>query len=153
MPPAPLVEIRNALQPLPGVLVGGQPTDDDLAEMAEKGYRTVVNLRSEAEVAETGEPGKVDALGMRYVSIPMAGGDGFTEENAASLEKVLADSGSYPLLVHCASGNRVGGLLALRAYHFLGADASEALAFGLEAGLTSLEPAVRKALSLPPSTE
>ena len=151
MSPAPLVEIRNARQPLPGVLTGGQPTDEELAEVAEKGYRTVVNLRSEAEVAETSEPETVEGLGLRYVGIPMAGAAGLTAENAAALDAVLADPSSYPVLIHCASGNRVGGLLALRAHQQLGAEASEALAQGLEAGLTSLEPAVREALALPPA--
>lgn len=46
-PEAPMIEIVNARQPLPGILSGGQPTDQQLREAAEKGFRTVVNLRSE----------------------------------------------------------------------------------------------------------
>lgn len=96
------------------------------------------------------EAEQVQELGMRYVRIPMAGADDLTEDNVQALDAVLADEEAYPVLIHCASGNRVGGLLALRAHQVLGQEASEALALGLEAGLTSLAPAVRSTLGLPP---
>jgi hypothetical protein len=51
-------------------------------------------------------------------------------------------------MVHCASGNRVGALLALRANRLEGASPEDALELGLDAGLTRLEPAVREALGL-----
>ena len=51
-----------------------------------------------------------------------------------------------PVIIHCASGNRVGALLALRANLIQGKSASEALAFGKAAGLTTLEDAVKQRL-------
>ena len=47
--------------------------------------------------------------------------------------------------MHCASGNRVGALMALRASQN-GASAEEAMAAGKAAGLTRLEPVVAKRL-------
>ncbi|MNN82154.1 hypothetical protein D3C81_1990580 [compost metagenome] len=46
------------------------------------------------------------------------------------------------MLLHCASGNRVGALLALLA-HERGLDEEAAIAEGRAAGLGSLEPTVR----------
>jgi hypothetical protein len=53
------------------------------------------------------------------------------------------------VLLHCASANRVGALLALREAWHRGAEPQAALAVGIEAGLTGLEPATREKLGLP----
>ena len=53
------------------------------------------------------------------------------------------------VLIHCASGNRVGALVALHA-RGTGATPDEALALGKAAGLAGLEPAVRARLDATP---
>ncbi|SVC09755.1 uncharacterized protein METZ01_LOCUS262609, partial [marine metagenome] len=50
---------------------------------------------------------------------------------------------------YCASGNRVGGLLALKAYWLDGVEPDDALEIGRQAGLTGLESAVQELLSQP----
>jgi hypothetical protein len=50
-------------------------------------------------------------------------------------------------LVHCASSNRVGAMIALRAALVDGASADAALAEGRRWGLKSLEPQVRERLA------
>lgn len=90
------------------------------------------------------EAAEVAALGMQYVSLPIAGGDDVTFENAAALDKILADTDG-PVLLHCASGNRVGALFALSA-KLAGATNEEALAAGKVAGLTRLEGVVKERL-------
>jgi len=86
-------------------------------------------------------------LGMTYVSIPIAGAADISEENARRLAEVL-DVGADPVVVHCASGNRVGALFALKAYYVDGKTPEEALALGKAAGVTRLEPVVRQTLGL-----
>jgi len=147
-PPAPRVEIVNALTPLPGVLSGGQVTAEQLAEAAAAGFRTVVNLRTSEEPLDWDEPARVEALGMRYVALPIAGADDLTRENAEELARIL-DEAQRPLLLHCGSGNRIGALFALKAFYLEGKDAESALRVGLDAGLTKLEPKVREVLGLP----
>lgn len=148
-PAAPEVQIRNARTPREGLLTGGQPTEEQLAELADAGYRTLVNLRTpgeneisdrEAELAET--------LGLRYVQLPVAGAEGLTEDNARELSKLLGDESAYPMVVHCGSGNRVGALFALEAFHVHGENPETALRIGKEAGLTRLEPVVREKLGV-----
>ncbi len=142
---APEIPIKNARQPEEGLLTGGQPTAEQLAEAAAAGYRTVVNLRPLAE-QEWNEPAKAAELGLRYVALPVAGADDLTLDNARALAEILDDEANYPVLVHCASSNRVGALFALRAFHLEGKSSDESLEIGRQAGLTSLEAKVRERL-------
>lgn len=145
--------LPNARRPLPRLLTGGQPSAEQLEALAAAGYRTIVDLRPQGEQgAPADEPERVEALGMRYVRIPIAGAGNLTEEAARALDEVLDREAAYPAAVHCASGNRVGALLAFRAARLEGADPEAALALGRDAGLTRLEPAVRELLGLPPAT-
>lgn len=146
MPPAEL--LPNGRQPFHGVLVGGQPSDEQLAAIAVSGVSMVINLRPPGEPGAGGEARKVEELGMKYVSIPVAGPEDLNAANARLLHDALAEA-ELPVVVHCASGNRVGGLFALRAHVVEGVGAEEALRLGLDAGLTGLEPAAREALGLP----
>jgi protein tyrosine phosphatase (PTP) superfamily phosphohydrolase (DUF442 family) len=147
--PDPGSLLPNGRQPLPGVLTGGQPTDEQLDALAAAGYKTLVTLRVPAE-APPPLADRARGLGLRYVELPVAGAQDLTAEKVAELGKLLGDRTAYPLAIHCASGNRVGALLALEQVQVEGKDAKEALAIGLDAGLTHLEPKVRELLSLPP---
>jgi len=149
-PEAPKIEILNARTPLPGVLSGGQVTQEQLAEAAAAGYRSVVSLRMPEELQEWDEPSAVEGLGMRFVSLPIAGAEGITPENAEKLAAILDDEELRPMVLHCGSGNRIGALFALIAFQLEGKDAETALQVGKDAGLTRLEPVVREKLGLPP---
>lgn len=148
--PAAAELLPNGREPLPGVLTGGQPSRAQLEALAGAGYRTVVNLRAPGEEMPVSGT-DVEALGMRYVHIPIAGRDDLTSAKAGELGALLADPSARPLAIHCASGNRVGALLALEAARVEGKTAAEALELGRAAGLGGMEPAVREALGLPPA--
>lgn len=145
--PAASKLLPNGRTPLPDVLTGGQPSNAQLQRLADLGYKTVINLRTEGEPGTSEEPDTVKRLGMNYVSIPVAGTNGLTRENAERLEDAL-NSAQGETAIHCGSGNRVGALLALKAYWLDGKSAEDALKLGLDAGLTHLEPAVRQHLGL-----
>lgn len=136
--------LPNGLEPTPGLVVGGQPTRDQLDEAAARGIKTVINLRTESE-SDIGRE-DVEARGMTYVAIPIGGAKDLTAANAAALDAALAATES-PVMVHCASGNRVGALFALRAHYVQGASVEDAMAFGKEAGMTRLGEAVSEVLS------
>lgn len=141
------IELANLGQPMDGLLVGGQPSAADLRRAAEIGVSTVINLRGEGEELPFDEAALAEELGLRYVTIPVSGPDDVTAEAARTLSAALDQAGDEPVLLHCASGNRVGALLALEAFHVDGASADDALELGLRSGLTSLEPRVREELS------
>jgi len=143
----PITLVKNGMMPFEGVLTGGQPTDEQLAALRDVGYKTVINLRQPDERGTRGEAETVAELGMAYVSIPVAGKEGLNEENAAALAAAL-DQADGPVLLHCGSGNRVGALLALKAFWLEGATAEEAMDVGLAGGVTRLEPVVRELLGM-----
>ncbi len=141
--------LRGGLTPFEGeaLLVGGQPTPAQLEQAHELGYKTVINLRRPEEKDNT-DPEQVRGLGMAYIEIPIDGSADMTEDKARALAEAL-DKAESPAMVHCASGNRVGGLFAMKAYYIDGMSPEEALAVGKAAGMTRLEPTVREKLGLP----
>ena len=143
MEKAPLIEIRNAKRAFPGILSGGQPTDAQLKEAKNKGFKTIISLRPISETQGESEADIVRKLGMNYINIPVQGAAGITSQNSQALIKALSDSSQYPVMVHCASGNRVGALFALDAALREKRPVSEAIAIGKQAGMTRLEGIVR----------
>lgn len=143
-PDPAIVAIPEARTPVSGIVTGGVPSEANLQEAKQLGYRTVVSLLPEAESRE--EAVAVAALGLTFVSIPIAGADDLTEDNARKLGDVLAVPSTRPLILHCSSGNRAGALLALHAFYVEGKSVEQALALGEAAGLTKLREAVQNKL-------
>jgi uncharacterized protein (TIGR01244 family) len=132
----------------PALATAGQPSPEALAALKELGVRTVVNLRTEQEGAAA-EAAVVTGQGLRYVSVPVTP-DSFSDSDVDAVHEVLADAGSAPVLLHCASSNRVGGVIAVLESR-KGKPLDEAIAAGKAAGLHSLamENAVRRVLGAP----
>jgi len=130
--------------------VGGQPSPAALARLADLGFRTVINLRTAAEGAE--EEGElVRGAGLRYVWVPITPAT-FSLDDVRLVEEVLNDAGSGPVLLHCASSNRVGGVwAAIEARR--GKSLEEAEKAGKAAGLRSptMLEALRRVLDEPPA--
>ena len=122
----------------------GQPDEAVLASVKAAGFVAVIDMRGPSEARGIDESSAVESLGMTYVSLPVSGSGDVSFENAAALDKILSDLDG-PVFMHCASGNRVGALMALRASQS-GASREDALAAGKAAGLTRLEPVVAKRL-------
>ena len=125
----------------------GQPGRDDWVRLRRAGLRSVVNLRPPSEQPGEDEGDDVRDAGLSYASLPVRGPADLDRGHVAQLHALLS-SLPAPVLVHCASGNRVGALLALRAAWCLGADGEQALRTGRAAGLASLEPRVRELLDI-----
>ncbi|HAC33274.1 MAG TPA: hypothetical protein DCF45_02020 [Gammaproteobacteria bacterium] len=137
--------LRGPLAPGVSIYSAGQPSADQLAGLARLGIGLVVNLRPAAEMKDFDEEGVVTALGMDYQHIPISGAADLTTENAAQLQRALATS-SRPVVVHCAGGNRVGALIAVKAKWIDGLRTQEAIELGVTAGLQGLLTAVEQLL-------
>jgi uncharacterized protein (TIGR01244 family) len=102
--------IPNASFPLPGVMAAGQPTGTQIQLMVEEGgYRTVIDLRPPDEPRGFDEREAARQIGLTYVNIPVT---------PATLEQATIDrfldafrKAERPVLLHCSSSNRVGGML------------------------------------------
>lgn len=143
---APALAIRNAKHPFPGILTGGQPSREQLIEAKQKGYKTIISLRTRRETGLWDEEKTVRELGMKYVSIPVSGGSGINRQNSTALIQALSDAKDYPVMVHCGSGERVGALFALDAKLNRGMATEQALQIGRSAGLNRMESRVTQIL-------
>ncbi len=133
------------------VYIGGQPSEGALESFAARGVTTVVSTRAEDEI-DWDEQAKVEALGMRFVRIPMPGPvSEISDEQVMRLDSVLEQS-QQPILLHCGSGNRVSGLWAAWLAAERGVEPAEALRLAEKAGLRSVKPAVERRLGLAPVT-
>ena len=133
---------------LDGLCTGGRPTPEHLAKAADLGVKVVVNLCPPAESPGFDEAAVVASLGMSYVNIPVAGAGDLTPANVALLAAALEGHGEqHRALLHCASGNRAGAMLALKAKQIDGKSTAEALDIGRAAGLKGLEPVVMQLLA------
>ena len=142
-----ILDIPNACT-LGGLCTGGRPAPEHLAKAADLGVKVVVNLCPPAESPGFDEAAVVASLGMSYVNIPVAGVGDLTPANVALLAAALEGHGEqHRALLHCASGNRVGAMLALKAKQIDGKSTAEALDIGRAAGLKGLEPVVMQLLA------
>jgi uncharacterized protein (TIGR01244 family) len=99
---------------LGGVFLASQPQPVDFEHAQKGGIKTVVNLRHDSEL-EFDERAVVEGLGMRYEHLPWNGADELTDAVFDRARELLRTA-ERPLMLHCASANRVGALwLAFRA--------------------------------------
>ncbi len=77
------------------IYFGGQPTPEDLKGMAERGVKTVINLRlpgeDQSELPLDQAAAEAEKLGMKYVHIPAALND-FTDGLIANVGKALQEA-------------------------------------------------------------
>ena len=104
--------LENAGYPLEGVATAGQPEQEHLEQLAEAGYRTVLDLRTSEEDPGFDEPETVRSAGMEYMNMPLEmKPEAFTDEVFDRARELLTDPERRPILVHCASAVRVAPLL------------------------------------------
>ncbi len=143
----PLIPIPGARVTKTGLLVGGQPSPEQLRAIHRAGYRTVINLRSPDERGTAGERAAVERLGMTYVSIPVRGAAGLTEENARKLGAALDKTDALPAVVHCSTGQRASAMLGLEAFVVDRVSAPTAIEYAKTLGMKKHEAALRKRIA------
>ncbi|WP_158681735.1 beta-lactamase hydrolase domain-containing protein [Microbulbifer pacificus] len=122
----------------PQLATGGSIDLDKVSALKQKGFRTIVDLRTPEEgTAE--EKAVVEAAGMRYINLPVSAGAP-SDALIAELGEILADTSGAPVLLHCASGNRVGAVWAIYRVR-KGAPLETALEEGRAAGMRSAREA------------
>lgn len=114
---------------------GAQPRLASLSELKKLGITTIVDLRSEFAHTREQERAQAEALGIRFVSIPVAGFSTPTSSQLAGFFTLLRQSPPQKVFVHCALGDdRTGVFIAAYriAFDHWSADQaySEMLAFG-----------------------
>ena len=119
--------IANFAEIEPGLARGAKPTDEGLAELKARGYRTVIGLRRDPDERE-----KLAKLGINYVELPMhAGMFGAavpTPEQIQTFLDVVSDPTKRPVFFHCRRGrDRTGAMAAIYRVERSGWRVSEAV--------------------------
>lgn len=68
----------------------------------------MIDLSEGAETPQFDEDVAVRQSGMHYDNVPIHGAEGLSEDNVRRLDALITQAGNAPLLIHCASSNRVG---------------------------------------------
>ncbi len=97
------------LHTLGGVFLASQPSAADFEQAKAGGVKTVINLRPDSEQPGFDERAVLDELGLAYVHLPWNGAEQLTDEIFARSRELL-NTAERPILLHCASSNRVGAL-------------------------------------------
>lgn len=131
--------LMNASSPIEGVITAGQPEERHFKQLAEAGFKTVVDIRLPEEPRDGfDEPEVVRRAGMEYVNVPV-GHETVDDETLDRLRELLRDPARRPMLVHCRSANRLGALLIAYFIFDEGKTPEEAVEIATRAGLRSDE--------------
>ena len=152
--PSPTLEtaagigLGNARMPVEGLVTGAQPSESQMEALASAGFEHFISLRPTGESGAGWEEAHADGKAYDFRRLPISGADDLTRERVEAFAAMLEEAGDEPTVLYCASSNRVGAMLALKAYWLDGVPAEEALELGRAGGLTRLEGAVRQRMGL-----
>lgn len=90
---------------------GAQPRDEDYADLAAMGVKTIIDLQ---QGGVGGEQNLVESQGMKFYRIGMSDKNQPTAEQAELFLKIVNDPANQPVFVHCAGGrHRTGAMSAI----------------------------------------
>jgi protein tyrosine/serine phosphatase len=102
------VKIKNFGQMDDRFFRGAQPKENDYPALAALGIKTVIDLR---EDPTDYEKRSVEALGMRYINIPMSDKDYPPATQIEQFLKLVDDPQTGRFFVHCAGGRHRTGVM------------------------------------------
>jgi protein tyrosine phosphatase (PTP) superfamily phosphohydrolase (DUF442 family) len=102
--------VVNANQALPRVLTSGQPGPDHFRALKEAGVDVVIDIRDPMEPRGYDQQALMEELGFDYRVVVVNEGT-LTDDTLDRMTEVMRETEGKDVLVHCASGNRVGGAL------------------------------------------
>ena len=102
------VSIKNFGQMDDRFFRGGQPKQDEYKELAALGISTVIDLQDDPT---SYEKQNVEALGMKYINIPMSDKDYPESAKIDQFLKLVNDPTTGKFYVHCAGGRHRTGVM------------------------------------------
>ncbi len=115
---SPLQQIEAFLPISVTLATSGQPTPEELAEIAAAGYRLVINLATPASSNwNPQEKNLVESLGMEYVGIEVDWDYPTLSDFDDLADRLDSENGDRKVWVHCAKNMRVSAMIYL--YHRL----------------------------------
>src|SRR6266704_632568 len=107
--------VTNFAQVETTVACAGNIKPESIAAIGKMGFASIINLRlaSEPGVDLDAETAAARAAGIRFVHLPFNGGSP-DPAVADSFLKLIAEAGTQPAFIHCASGNRAAALWMIK---------------------------------------
>jgi uncharacterized protein (TIGR01244 family) len=105
-------EVTNYHRIEDGLATANAITVAAVPALAAAGFKTIIDLRAPSERGVAEEAVAAERAGLRYVNIPVTLPT-LTGESVRKVADVIDQSASRPVLMHCASGNRVGAVMEL----------------------------------------
>jgi protein tyrosine phosphatase (PTP) superfamily phosphohydrolase (DUF442 family) len=102
------VKIKNFGQMDDRFFRGGQPQEKDYQQLASLGIKTVIDLTDDPKSYERPT---VEALGMRYLNIPMSDSRYPEASQITQFLKLVDDPSTGKFFVHCAGGRHRTGVM------------------------------------------
>jgi protein tyrosine phosphatase (PTP) superfamily phosphohydrolase (DUF442 family) len=125
-------KVFNYHRHTPTIATSGSLADGAVMELKGHGFRSVLDLRTRPEGVDT-ESGLVRRAQMTYLNLPV-GKNWPDDELFRRFGQFVENQDNHPILIHCASANRVGMIWA--AYRLQqGADYDTALTEGRTIGM------------------
>ena len=87
---------------------GAQPKENDFQQLTALGIKTIIDLRDDPESYEKRD---AEALGMKYVNIPMSDKDYPQSAKIDEFLKLVDDPSTGKFYVHCAGGRHRTGVM------------------------------------------
>ncbi|MAI73838.1 MAG: hypothetical protein CMM01_23470 [Rhodopirellula sp.] len=87
----------------------GQPTAAEFAEAKKRGIKTVITLREKNEI-DWDEAAALEQLELNFYQLGFRAPDSLTPTLIEKTVKIMGDPKRTPVMLHCASANRVGAL-------------------------------------------
>ena len=123
---------------------GGQPGAKGLKSLATTGVRAVIDLRA-AGNRSVHEEHAVEALGMKYYSVPLPALAAPPDKQVAVILALLDDSNNWPVFIHCQRGkDRTGTIIACYRIEHDRWPNDRALAEAIDDGLNGVERGMRE---------
>lgn len=103
----------NERQIAEGIIVAGQPTPDDISLLHDRGFRTVVNVRTPQDDGYLPDEERlVESAGLNYAEIPVSP-QRIDDIAVFRFGQAIESTDGKPALVHCGSGGRAAMMALL----------------------------------------
>ena len=110
-----------------GIATSGQPSEDELLQIAKTGYDVVINLGlSDTEYSVRNEDQILKSMGIKYIHIPVV----FESPKDEDFQEFVLALNKYKeskVFIHCAANKRVSAFIALYRIMVLGWEKDKAI--------------------------
>lgn len=115
--------------------LASQPSLESLAAAKERNIGVIINLREPSEY-DWDEEAAATSLGFTYYNLPIPSSAPFSPATIKQVDSLVNRHSNQKILIHCSSGNRAAGWLAIHLVKQHNLETSQAMDIANKAGIT-----------------